>query len=158
MAIDRAMYSILMDENTKEVESQCFSVTPGSVVEILGFGFADEAMKIDIKERTVPQEAYLEQLLFKESVRQPRLEHMHEVREGVTVYTLGDFYAAIREHDYVRVNGCCQALSKCNNIMIIAVPGDYRFVLNDESAIGNVRIYMRAYSKDDYPWSGKMFS
>ena len=157
MAIVKAMYNVLMDENTKEIESQCFSVTPGTIVEVLGFGFADEAMKIDIKERTIPQAAYLEQLLFRESVRNPRLEHVQEIREGVTIYTLDDFYASIKEHDFVRVNGCCQSISKCNNIMLIAVPGDYRFVLNDESAIGTVRLYMRVYNKDEYPWGAKLF-
>ena len=53
--------------------------------------------------------------------------------------------------------GQCVTLNAQNNHLLINTPGAYRLVLNDVTALGNVQIFVRTFTKDEFPWDSKLF-
>ncbi len=153
MAIDKAIYVPLFTELSTSVESPFFYVAPGEVVQVMAFDFVQSKTR-DASEREVPLVACLEQVLFSEAVR----IQTHDGKRGTTasrVMSLKDYATEVLAIETVQHNGCCYTLSSCNNMMLINIPGNYRFVLNDMTALGTARIYLRVFTKDEFPWNSK---
>lgn len=149
MALEPAAASAvpLVTEHSETVESPFFWVFPGEIVIAQAFGFACSAAREDTTERLVPQEACLQMVLFKESRPAPPPDGCPCVR----VYSLKKVTAKVIAIDDVMLDGCCVCLSARGNLMLINVPGAYRFVLNDASALGSARIFLRAVRASDIP-------
>lgn len=137
----------LVTEHSEAVESPFFWVFPGEIVMAQAFGFACHAAREDSSERLVPQEACLQMVLFKEV----RPELPPDGCPCVKVYNLKRITSKVIAIDDVMLDGCCVCLSASNNLMLINVPGAYRFVLNDASALGAARIFLRAFRATDIP-------
>lgn len=149
MATDRAIYVPLFTETSLAVDSPFFTVMPGEIAILQAFGFADVRHKEDPTELTVPQVACLEMLIFKEGVVPSRQVGTCSVME------LSQFQAQLLARETMRRNGCMFSLSKCNNIMLLNIPGSYQLVMNDATAVGDARVYLRVATYDKFPWSSK---
>lgn len=143
MALVRALPTPLYTEKSQSVESPVFFVTPGEIVLIQAFDFASAKVKVDEHDLGGAQLAKLQQILFKEEVDE-------------TVQDLRRFNAEVLAINDVLIDGCCITVCKENNVMLINVPGAYRFVLNDPTAVGTARLYFRTFTKDEFPWSKAM--
>lgn len=152
--IQRDIYTTLFNDKSTSVESPCFYVAPGFVVQAMSFGFMEKASRADATELQVPQVACLQQVLFAEDVKLDVPELESGCGCAPKVY---DRVTKILAVEDVSLNGCNIALSSCNNHMLINLPGSYRFVLNDQTALGIVRIYLRMYSADEFPWNSRFF-
>ena len=153
MAIDKAIYVPLFTELSTGVESPFFYVAPGEIVQAIAFDFVQTKAR-ETNEREVPLVACLEQVLFKESVRIQSFDG----KRGNTanrIMSLKDFATDVLAIETVQLHGCSFSLSSCNNMMLINTPGNYRFVLNDMTALGTARIYLRVFTKDEFPWNSK---
>lgn len=153
MAIDKAIYVPLFTELSTGVESPFFYVAPGEVVQVMAFDFVQNKAR-ENNEREVPLVACLEQVLFKETVK----IQSYDGKRGTTanrIMSLKDYATDVLAIETVQHNGCGFTLSSCNNLMLINIPGNYRFVLNDMTALGTARIYLRVFTKDEFPWNSK---
>lgn len=153
MAIEKAIYVPLFTETSTGVESPFFYVAPGEIVQAMAFDFLEKKSR-DYNEREVPQVACLEQVLFKETVKLQGFD----TKRGISanrVLSLKDYISEVLAIETVHLHGQCFSLSSCNNMMLINTPGNYRFVLNDMTALGTARIYLRVFTKDEFPWSSK---
>lgn len=148
------MYVPIFTEKSQSVQSPFFYVSPGTIVQAQAFGFVTFASRMDNTERRVPQVACLEQVLFKEGVR---LDGTTDDCHCTKIYDLSRFTTEVLECEEVMLNGCGVNLSACKNQILINLPGAYRFVLNDQTAIGNARIYLRTYSSAEFPWNSSLF-
>lgn len=142
MAVDKAIYVPLFTELSTSMESPFFYVAPGEVVQVMAFDFVQSKAR-EGNEREVPLVACLEQVLFKEVVATKR------------VMSLKDYATDVLAIEPVQLHGCSFSLTSCNNMMLINTPGNYRFVLNDMTALGTARIYLRVFTKDEFPWNSK---
>lgn len=142
MAVDKAIYVPLFTELSTSMESPFFYVAPGEVVQVMAFDFVQSKVR-EGNEREVPLVACLEQVLFKEVVAAKR------------VMSLKDYATDVLAIEPVQLHGCSFSLTSCNNMMLINTPGNYRFVLNDMTALGTARIYLRVFTKDEFPWNSK---
>lgn len=137
----------LFTELSQSVESAFFWVTSGAAVAAMAFNFACDAARADNSERRVPQVACLQRVLFK----QVKTGFPDELPDApcVKLYDLRKFKAEILAIDDVRLDNCCMCLSARSNLLLIDIPGAYRFVFNDASAVGTARIFLQAYKLSD---------
>lgn len=152
--IQRDIYTTLFSEKSSSAESPCFYVAPGFVVQAMAFGFMDKASRADKSELQVPQAACLQQVLFAEDVKWDVPEPADGCSCAPKIYNRTTKIIAVED---VYINGCCCTLSACNNHMLINIPGSYRFMLNDLTALGVVRVFLRMYSRDEFPWQSRLF-
>ena len=68
MAVIKYKPQALFHGTSKSVESPLFYIQPGEVLQAQAFGFACSKAKLDSQERTVPQVAYLEQVMLDEAL------------------------------------------------------------------------------------------
>lgn len=149
MAIDKSIYVPIFTETSASVDSPFFTVFPGQVAMLQAFGFMDHKERVDQATRQVPQEACLEMLLFKETFKPtPQLG-------ACPVMDLRSYQSQLLAREVMRHNDCAFSLSKCNNIMLLNIPGSYCFVMNDASALGSVHIYLRMFTREEFPWNSK---
>ena len=151
--IQRDIYTPLFTDKSTSVYSPFFYVFPGYVVQALAFGFLEKATRSGREERQVPQMACLEQALLYEDVK---VEMAPTDKKSCPCPKLYNLSTEVLEVEELNVNGCSFSLSACNNQMLINLPGTYRFVLNDQTALGVARVYLRMYSKDDFPWTSQL--
>ena len=151
MALDKVIYVPLFTETSVAIDSPFFHVFPGDIALIQAFGFMDYKERADKTELQVPQVACLEMLLFKEGVIPTRKTNTCPVMD------LRQYQTHLLAKETMRMNGCTFEISKCNNTMLLNIPGSYRFVMNDATAIGNARIYLRVFTKEEFPWDSKFF-
>ena len=152
MAVTKAKPIALFHDKSKNVESPIFFVQPGEVVQVQAFGFSCEREKLDPSERTVPQVAYLEQIMFDEVILPST-----EVKNNCCCTKLYDKTTEILAANEVIICGECVMLSARNNHLLINIPGAYRFVLNDVTALTNVQVFLRTFTRDEFPWNSSLF-
>lgn len=151
MSLDKAIYVPLFTETSVSVDSPFFTIIPGEIAMLQAFGFADYASREDSTTLQVPQEACLESLLFRESV-------LPSHKFGVCqIMDLEKYRTELLAKETVCCNGNCFTLTASNNIMLINIPGTYRLVMNDGTAVGQARVYMRVFTKDEFIWDSKFF-
>lgn len=151
MALSKAIYTPLFTETSIDVNSPFFHITPGEIALLQAFGFANKKDKVDANARTVPQEACLEMLLFKEGVLPAHAFGSCQILD------MDKYRTELLAKETMYHNGCSYSLSACNNIMLLHIPGSYRLVMNDGSAVGNARVYLRVFTKDEFPWNSRFF-
>lgn len=143
--INRASPIPLLTEKSASLESAIFTVHPGNMAYIQAFGFSDFKERVDATELREEQIAQLDMLIFRETKKNMEEDGpCHIERYGASSEVIA------REPMYL--DGRCFFLSKCNNILLINIPGTYVFTLNDPAAVGHVRIFLRTISKDEFPW------
>lgn len=142
----------LFDAHSKSVESPVFFVSAGEVCQLQAFGFACDKAKLDEGERRVPQVAVLEQLIFQEGEQQS-----HEEINNCCCTKLYNKTTEILAANEVMLCGKCVMLSADNNQLLINTPGAYRLVLNDQTALGSVQIFVRTFTKHEFIWNSKLF-
>lgn len=155
MSVNKAIYKPLFTELSTSTESSMFFVNPGEIAQVMAFGFAKTASKADNTTRTVIQAAHLEQVLLTEEFKPSTME-----KNGCCcpiLYNLSDFRETILAYEPVRKCGQCIMMCRGDNMMLINTPGLYRFVLNDVNALGIVRMYIRMFTRDEFPWDSKFF-
>lgn len=147
MAVDKSIPVPLFTEMSVEVGSPFFHIFPGEVALVQGFGFQQYKTRVDNTERQVPQVACLEMLIFKEGV------HMSRPAGTCAIMDLEHYKTELLAMETMRLNGCTYSISKKNNVMLLNIPGSYRFVMNDDTALGNARIFLRVFTKIEFPWN-----
>ncbi len=150
MAVDKSIWVPLYGELSNDLHSPFFHVFPGQIAMLQAFGFARDKERVDQAELLQPQQACLEMVMFKETVNLP-------TNTCCPVYKLDNIGSEIIGRELMRRGNCVYSMSRCNNIMLLNIPGSYGFVLNDGAALGNLRIYLRTFSKDEFPWNSKFF-
>lgn len=149
--IDKAIYVPLFTELSTAVESPFFTVIPGEIAMLQAFGFAEYRSRASSAELQVPQVACLEMLLFAEGVLPPR-------EPGTCpLYSLKDYYTKVLARETMQRDKCSFSLSSCNNIMLINIPGSYCLTMEDETALGHARVYLRTFTHEEFPWDSKFF-
>lgn len=134
----------IFDEKSVSLESAAFFVGMGEVVVLQAIGFAEWASR-EPGEILQNQVARIQRILYKDD---PRIK---EIR-ACGVYNLSNYRGLVLAFEDVTQNGCTWCMSSCNNLIMMTIPGDYRLVLNDTEALGQVRIYLHRYSKNDLGW------
>lgn len=151
MAVDNFFPNPIFDESSVEIYSGPFVINPGEVAIIRAFDFADYADRVDTTTARVSQSACLEMLLFKENPLP-----LSPGCQGAFL-NWNDFVGLPLAVEKVRVGGCAVSISKCHNLLLFNVPGTYRFTMNDDTAVGEARIYIQIISKTEYPWDSHLF-
>lgn len=151
MAIAKSIPVPLYTETSVDVISKFFHIFPGEIALIQAFGFMDYKSREGNEQQQVPQVACLEMILFK---AEPFTERD---QCSCPALDLSKYQSQILAVETLRANGCTYELSKCNNIMLLNIPGSYRFVMNDATAVGNARAYLRIMSKAEFTWDSKLF-
>ena len=137
---------------SKSVESPLFYIQPGEVLQAQAFGFACSRTKLDDSERAVPQVAYLEQVMLDEA-----LMDSTENKNNCCCTKLYDKTTKIIAAEEVMICGHCVMLSANNNQLLLDLPGVYRFVLNDVTALTNVQIFLRTFTKQEFDRNSSLF-
>ena len=150
MSIDKSIYVPLFSPISALMDSAFFHVHPGDVVMLQGFGFQDFKSRADKTELQVEQAACLQMLLFSEDV-------LEQEPSDCRIFDINKYQTSLIEKDTLRVNGCAIGISKNHNILFLDIPGSYCFTMNDGTALGNARVYLRTYSKTETPWKSKLF-
>jgi len=157
-ASDDYSWKTLFDTNSKSVESPFFTVLPGHIIQVQAFGFQDYVERTDDSERKVKQVACLQQVLFTENVRDTLDAAIGKGNCDCVMHgTLDKYVTSVEAYEELLMDGCSPSIDSCNNQMLINLPGVYRFVLNDQNALGVVRIYIHEISATDFPWQSKLF-
>lgn len=137
-------HDVLFDENTDQVYSPGFVVAPGVVAVIRAWGFTKAKKNPNPGEpKSNIAMAEIEQLYFGE-IGQPGMDQCHgDISDLIPSIDIGTVFAE------TVTQGGLWSISACNNLVVISVPGAYRLVLNDPGHLGQVKINMVRYSKDD---------
>lgn len=151
MAVDQSIYLPLFTELSVKLDGTFFHVFPGEIAMIQAFGFMSQKSRADKSEQAVQQVACLEMLMFKEGF----IERPNDTR--CRIYDLDQYRTELLAREVVRINGCPVRISKSNNLLLLNIPGSYCFHMDDPTALGQVRIYLRKFSKDEFPWNSKFF-
>jgi len=141
----------LLDDQSQSVESRMFHVFPGQVAVVRAYGFMPYKERVDDTETQVTQVACLQSVIFEESALPD-----YDSCQGLIV-DFSKYKGQVKELDYVYLDGCGVEVSACNNHILINIPGSYRFVLNDETAVGMARIYVTIMDRGVYTWESKLF-
>lgn len=141
----------LYDEHSVAIESAFFYLNPGEVAIIQAFGFMDYKERPDTTTTLQAQQACLEMLLFKEGVLPPRQEC------GGAALDFNEYAGNLLAKEQVMSGGCAWTISKCDNIKLLDVPGSYRFIMNDSTAVGNARVFVRILSEVAFQRNSKLY-
>lgn len=151
---DKARFDELMTAKSTSSESKVFTVMPGSFAVIRAFGLQDSKDRPDVKpnpQRRVAQAACLYSLLYDE-------EPLPDKPGCATpIINLSEFKGVLIERDLLYIDNCTFSLTSCSTVMMIDIPGTYQFILNDDTAIGRVRIYLHTISGSDFRRNSKLF-
>lgn len=151
MALDNFTPIPLFDELSVEEQGGVFVVLPREIAILRAFGFQDFVDRVDSSTARTEQSACLEMLLFKETPL-PRKE------SGCGgIIDFNKYRGKLMAAEQVRIDGCSVGISKCNNLILWNIPGSYRFIMNDKTAVGEARIYLQIISKDEFPWNSNVF-
>lgn len=135
-------YPLWAPTNTSEVSS-LFVVQPGKCVVLSATGLQEYATRLEAGFR-VPQMLCVERLLF------------DFAPSAIEKFSCGcdwifDPVATKVMDDVVSVSGCYWALTHCNNIRIVGLPGTYHLRLNDGTAVGTVQVYAELFDASQIP-------
>lgn len=150
----QAIYSPIFTEQSQSVEGPFFYISPGHIIQAQAFGFAEWAARENNALRKVPQAACLEMVLFREGII-PSWETPETRGRCKFIFDLRQYTTDIEAIEEVQLHGCGLSLTACNNMMLLHVPGAYRFVLNDATSVGQVRVYLREFTVDEFPWNSR---
>lgn len=139
----------LWQDGNNTTDSLVFTLKAGEVALLVATGFEAKRVKTSASELDGPQFACLRRLIF-------------DCEPGVIValepcsycdfmFEQGSMTKSIACDQGVYVNGNALGLSKCNNTMLLTVPGSYYFHLNDDTAIGQAQIWIEKYNVEDFP-------
>ena len=152
MAVNSLFPVPLFDETSLGVDGNIFVLAPSQVAIIRAFGFEYYADRVDNTEARKPQSACMEMILFKEGNKLPGTSEC-----GGYIIDLKRYVGEVMAIEQVRINNCSIGINKCNNLLLWNVPGAYRFVMNDQTAIGEARIYVQFITKTEFPWDSDLF-
>lgn len=141
----------LWQNGNETQDSPIFTIDVGKVAVLFATGFAAKRVRVSETELDGPQFACLRRVIF-------------DCAPGVVValepcsycdylYEQGSLTKSIICDEGVYVNGNALGLSKCNNLMVLGLPGSYYFHLNDTTAIGKAQIWVEMYNIADLPAS-----
>lgn len=154
MATAKSLPTPIFNPLSTSVESPIFFVEPGEIAQVQAFGFACRKAKLSESERSVRQVATLEQIMFKEAIKDVATT---VVQGSCTCTKLYNKTTEILATEPVILCGDCVQLSASNNHILINTPGAYRFVLNDVTALTNVQVFVRTFTHNEFPWDSKLF-
>lgn len=154
MAVARSIPTPIFDVLSSRVESPVFFVEPGEIAQVQAFGFACRKAKLSETERSVPQIATLEQVMFKEAIKDVATTVMQGSCACTKLYNKA---TEILATEPVMLCGNCVQISASNNHLLINTPGAYRFVLNDVTALTNVQVFIRTFTHNEFPWDSSLF-
>lgn len=129
-------------------DSLVFTLRTGEVALLVATGFAKKRTKTTATEFDSAQLACLHRLIF---------EHNPDNIIALEPCTCCDFMyefnsrSSVVYDEPVRVNGKTLGLSKCDNTMLLALPGSYYFHLNDTTAIGKAQVWIDVYKSGELP-------
>jgi hypothetical protein len=130
----------LFDGDSKSQYSETFYLVPGWWGLLTAHGFNPDPVVVDPAEPKTLQMACVTRLRMLYDERFVKTEcgcgYGREMYPGM----VGFF------EDPVVVRGCPWTLSACDTIRVLTVPGLYRLILNDPSAVGEVFVEFDAYT------------
>lgn len=151
-SISQYDYTVLFGKDSSEVCSPIFRVFPGHVWVFQAFNFVQDKHRPDpVVEAAEAQQACLNQIVFKEGT----LTKSNEC--GALVMDYDSCKGSILAENMLVVNNCCWCVNACNTVAILDIPGDYRWVLNDSTALKVVQLYARWYSREHFPYDSSVF-
>lgn len=129
-------------------DSLAFTVRIGETALLVASGFKRLRTCTSATEMQSKQFACLHRLIFEYSAERP------VALEPCTccdyMYEHSSFSSIIYDEP-VMVNGKFLGLSKCDNTMLLALPGTYYFHLNDTTAIGTAQVWIEIYKTEELP-------
>lgn len=129
-------------------DSLVFTLRNNEVAMLIATGFAKKRARTTYSEFDSPQFACLHRLVFEYNPKKP------VVLEPCTccdyMFEFSDEWSTVYDEP-VYVNGCSMGLSKCNNTMVLALPGSYYFHLNDTTAIGKAQVWIEVFKSEELP-------
>lgn len=128
----------LFDKNSKSVDSMYFYVPVDLTAQLLSFGFTDRTADDDRK----PQKAEV----FVAITDEPEQSRSHQ-QCGDSFFQNGRQPIIIDESPIMSPNCECWNLSACYPIRLLDIPGTYKLVLNDSTALSVVHIYLKFWPK-----------
>ncbi|HDW3986216.1 TPA: hypothetical protein RMT71_003212 [Escherichia coli] len=131
-------YDTLFDDSSTSAYSRAFTVSPGGIAVLSAWGFSAYVTAIsDAMPKNMPQLAVIQKMAFDKGI----------YPNGSAC---GNDDGLISEPKYSYVEDVTKcglwALSACNNIAVLSLPGTYRLQLNDDAAVGTVFISLTRYS------------
>lgn len=131
----------LFNEDSVTVHSPIFTITPDTTAVIHAYGFkmyVDEDITLQPKRR---QQAILQQVVL-DVGEYPEETFYCGTNDLSSLYPEGMLYED--------VTGCgAVCITSCTNRRMLDIPGTYRLELNDDSYVGDVKIFLDIYYKDD---------
>jgi hypothetical protein len=129
----------LFDGTSMVPESDIFFMTPGWFGVFTAFGFPDTELPADPGAFHELPRACLNQVHLGE------IKVQEELPCGVYRPAGGDSLVGIMAEGPVMTGGCPWALSACQTVGVLDVPGFYRLILSHPATAGQVQIYLKAY-------------
>lgn len=131
-------------EDNPTVDSAPFVVKPGEAALVVATGLLAHRVRVSQEEFDEPQVACLSRLISSPVgvVKRVDVSPCPKCTGMFDFASTGGFPLV---EVPVMVGGCRWTISACNNFRIIAIPGTYRFHLNDETAVGEAQIYVDIY-------------
>ncbi|MDR1079456.1 MAG: hypothetical protein LBQ79_00455 [Deltaproteobacteria bacterium] len=136
----------IFDETSVDVASEPFYISPGWMVELLAFNFANSPVQPDPLKPKLLQAACLRRIMYK-AFEPPEVD----VQPCGVLPDITKYQAEILAENWVMTDGCEWSLTACDNYRLLDIPGAYRFILNDAGAVGTVLIYMMAHPLSAWP-------
>lgn len=129
-------------------DSLVFTLRKREVALLVAKGFARKRTRTTQEEMDSPQFACLHHLIVEQGE-----DHSLALEPCTCCDYVYDITAtdAIIYDEPVYLHGHPIGLSKCNNIMLWALPGTYYFHLNDTTAIGTAQVWIDVFKSGELP-------
>lgn len=133
----------LWTDDNHTADSAAFTVRPGEAALVVATGLLPQRVKTDAKEFDSPQLACLSRLIpiAETTIRTTVVSPCPQCASSQAYERIESSTVEVP----VLIDGCRWQIDACNNIRILALPGTYRFHLNDETAVGEAQIYVEIY-------------
>jgi hypothetical protein len=136
----------VFDECSTDTCSCPFYVSRGWVAELIAFNFATYKIRCHPQRPLVRQAACLNRIIYC-NFEPPEIDLQPcGVLPDITKYK-----PEILCETPLSTHGCEWSLSACHNYRLLDLPGAYRLILNDVTAVGIVSVYMLAHPASAMP-------
>lgn len=134
----------LFKPERQSLYSNVFSVPAGQSCVLHAVGLAREKVRTDATEVKVPQQICVHRVLY--GFRPDECD----CDSCCCVFDMDDVSAKNIVDQPVQTCNGPWALSECDNLRIIGVPGIYRLELNDPTAIGVAQVFAEMYDNHNF--------
>ncbi|MBD5585315.1 MAG: hypothetical protein HDQ88_09555 [Clostridia bacterium] len=124
-------------------ESDVFHICSGTYAVLFATGLKSKKVKASASEIEGPQVICIQRLAFPDEGVELV---MPNPPAGACDYVMDWRRITVPVvYENVAQNGCCWSMTNCNNLMTIEIPGTYRAILNDTTAVNVAQLYLERY-------------